>query len=74
MRTFCLSGRGPELLAKFLALVEITQKCVGQKHLGRPIAGPLELVVALRHVLDQVFHPEKRVAPISHGDVFLHST
>jgi len=69
-----LARRGPKLLAKLLALVQITQNRIGQKHLGRPIAGPLELVVALRHVIDQVFHPEKRVAPISHGEVLLHST
>jgi hypothetical protein len=63
----------PELLAQFLALAQVSEQGVSQKGLGLSIVGPLELVVASRHVLDQVFHPEQRVAPISHHRVFLHS-
>jgi hypothetical protein len=63
----------PELLAQLLALAQVSEQCIGQKRLGLSVVGPLELVVASRHVLDQVFHPEQRVAPISHHRVFLHS-
>jgi hypothetical protein len=64
---------GAELLAKFLALVQVTQQGLGQEGLRGLVAGPLELVVAPRHVFDQVFHPEQRVTPISHREVLLHS-
>jgi hypothetical protein len=63
-----------ELLAQLLALVQVSQERISQKRLSLSIAGPLKLVVAPRHVLDQVFHPEQCIAPISHLAVFLHST
>jgi hypothetical protein len=64
---------GAELFAELLALTQIAQEGLGQKSLGRSVAGPLELVVAPRHVLDQVFHPEQCVTPISHRQTLLHS-
>jgi hypothetical protein len=63
----------PELLAQLLALAEVAEQRIGQKRLRLAIVGPLELVLASRHVLDQVFHPEQCVATISHHRVFLHS-
>jgi hypothetical protein len=56
-----------------LALAQVSEQRIGQKRLRLSIVGPLELVVASRHVLDQVLHPEQRVASISHHRVFLHS-
>jgi hypothetical protein len=63
----------PELLAQLLALGQVADQSIGQKRLRLAIAGPLELVLASRHVLDQVFHPEQCVATISHHRVFPHS-
>src|SRR5207237_4073646 len=64
---------GTELLAQLLALTQVTQEGLGQEGLGGSVVGPLELVMAPRHVLDQVFHPEQRMTPISHRGVLLHS-
>jgi hypothetical protein len=61
------------LFAQSLAFVQVTQQRLGQEPLRGPIAGPLELVMASGHVLDQVLHPEQRVTPISHRRVLLHS-
>jgi hypothetical protein len=62
-----------ELLAQLLALTQVTQEGLGQERLGGSVVGPLKLVVTPRHVLDQVFHPEQRMTPISHRGVLLHS-
>ena len=52
----------PELLAQLLAFAEVAEQRIGQKRLRLAIVGPLELrVLASRHVLDQVFHPEQCV-------------
>ncbi len=64
---------GTKLLARLLALDQVAEHRLGQEELGLAIAGTLELVVASRHVVDQVFHPQKGMPPISHGEVFLHS-
>jgi hypothetical protein len=61
-----------KLLAKFLAFVEIANQGVGQERLRVAVVCDLELIVATRHVLDQVLHPKQGVATISHLGVFLH--
>jgi hypothetical protein len=66
--------RRAERFAQLLALIQVADECIGQKHLGLTVAVPLKLVVAARHVLDQVLHPEQRVPPISHDKVLLHAT
>jgi hypothetical protein len=63
----------PELLAQLLALGQVAEQSIRQKGLRLTIVGPLELILAARHVLDQVFHPEQCVATISHHRVFPHS-
>jgi hypothetical protein len=63
----------PELFAQLLAFAEVAEQRIGQKRLRLAIVGPLEQILASRHVLDQVFHPEQCVATISHHRVFLHS-
>jgi hypothetical protein len=56
-----------------LTLDQVAEHRLGQEKLRRAIAGPLKLVMAPRQVVDQVFHPQKGMSPISHGGVFLHS-
>ena len=56
----------PELFAQLLALAEVAEQRIGQKRLRLAIVGPLELILASRHVLDQVFHPEEGTLSISH--------
>jgi hypothetical protein len=54
------------LFAKSLTLDQVHQHRLGQERLRLTILGPFKLVVALREVLDQVFHPEQRGVPVSH--------
>jgi hypothetical protein len=63
---------GAKLFAEFLALVQVANQRVGEERLGIAVIRDFELIVATRHVLDQVFHPEQGMAPISHLGVFLH--
>jgi len=60
-----------EFLAKPAAFLEVADQGLGEKGFGSPVGRPLELLVALRHVFDQVFHPEQGVLPIPHGPVSL---
>jgi hypothetical protein len=46
------------LLAQAGALGEVDEHGFGKECFPRPARGPLELIVALGHVLDQVFHPQ----------------
>jgi hypothetical protein len=62
-----------QLFAEALTLDQVAEQRLGQEKLRRAIAGPLKLVMAPRHVVDEVFHPQKGMSPISHGGVILHS-
>lgn len=67
-------GRGcTQLFAEALTLDQVAEHRLGQEKLRRAIAGPLELVMAAGHVVDQIFHPQQGSSPISHGGVILHS-
>lgn len=60
------AGTSLELLAQLAALGEVDQHRVRQKRLGSPVGCPLELLVAPRHVIDDVLHPKERLLTIPH--------
>jgi len=56
-----------KLLANSLALGQVAEQGIGEERLSRAFAGPLELVVAMRHVIDQILHPDHHVFAVRHG-------
>jgi hypothetical protein len=60
-----------EFLAKLLAFGEVDQERLGQVGFGSSVGGPLELLVALVHVVEEILHPEERAASVSHHAVHL---
>jgi hypothetical protein len=66
-----LGDAGPELFAEALAFGEVAEQGFGEVGGGLAVGGPLELIVTLAHVLDQVFHPKERVTAVAHGAGFL---
>jgi hypothetical protein len=55
-----------KMLAKAVTLGKVHHQRLRQEGLGRTVSRPLKLVVAATHVLEQVFHPEKRILSIPH--------
>ena len=54
------------LLAEAAAFGQVDHHRVGQVRRGRAVGGPLELLMALVHVVEEVLHPEERVSSVSH--------
>ena len=53
------------------AFREINHEPLREKTFGPAVGRPLELLVALIHVFEKIFHPEQSVLSIRHGGRFL---
>ena len=55
-----------KMFAKALALGKVSHEPLGEEAFGPAVGGPLELLVALGHVFEEILHPEQRVLSIRH--------
>ena len=57
-----------EMLAEPPAFGEIAHKSLREEAFSSAVGGPLKLLVALRHVFEEILHPEQSVVSIKHRE------
>ena len=56
------------MFAEAAALGKVSHEPFREEAFGPSVGGPLELLVALRHVFEEILHPEQRVLSIRHRE------